>query len=305
MIAPRPGVTASFTNLGWRYSAPKGLRPMPRLLLFATAFSGRLQIKGLSIELNSVGCPVCRPGYREVLLPHLEKIQSELCGDCRRRYQTNPMRVLDCKEEGCRELVQTAPRMVDHLCPDCDKHFKDLKSYLDKLQVPYNLNTSLVRGLDYYTRTAFEITAGGVGAQSSICGGGRYDHLVEHIGGPPTPGVGVAFGKERVLMAMELSEAEFFEESPLFVATAGEGLEAEALLLAGQLRSRLVAAETDLLSRSLKAQMKYAGRRGFDQVVIIGESEIEKGLVSLRDMEDGDQKELSRDDFLSISQRQQ
>jgi aspartyl-tRNA synthetase len=296
---PQAGRYRQFHQFGLEVFGAEGAAADTEIIAFCYNFFKSLHIEDLSIELNSVGCPVCRPGYRELLLPYLENIQSDLCGDCRRRYQTNPMRVLDCKQEACRELVQAAPIMVDHLCPECDKHFSDLKTYLNKLQVPFKLNTSLVRGLDYYTRTAFEITAGGVGAQSSICGGGRYDHLVEHLGGPPTPGVGVAFGKERVLLAMDWSKTELTDSIPLFVATAGEGLEGEALLLAEQLRSRAVAAETDLLSRSLKAQMKYAGRRGFDQVVIIGESEIEQGLVALRDMEGGDQKQLSRDNFFA------
>ncbi|MBW6464793.1 MAG: aspartate--tRNA ligase, partial [Firmicutes bacterium] len=180
------------------------------------------------------------------------------------------------------------------------KHFGDLQAYLNKLQIPFNLNSSLVRGLDYYTRTAFEITAGSLGAQSSICGGGRYDHLVEQIGGPHTPAVGVAFGKERIMLAMNWSKAPFEIASPVFVATAGSNLEGEALLLADQLRGWGIAAEADLIERSLKAQMKYAGRQSYEKVVIIGENEIEKGLVTVRDMDGGNQEEVKRDQLFDL-----
>jgi len=265
------------------------------IITFCYNFFKSLQIESLSIELNSVGCPVCRPGFREKLVPFLEKLEQGLCEDCQRRYKSNPMRVLDCKEESCQVQVAGAPRMIDHLCAGCEESFTRLKELLTSLQVPYNLNTNLVRGLDYYTRTAFEITAGASGAQASLCGGGRYDHLVEHIGGPHVPGVGVAFGVERIMLAMDWSKALPEVQPPVFIATAGSGLEEEALVLADHLRKNQVAAEIDLLQRSLKAQMKYTGRQGFKLVVIIGEDEIKKDIITLRNMENGEQKEMSRE----------
>ncbi len=301
---PQAGRYRQFHQFGLEIIGAENAAADTEIISFCYHFFKYLQIENLAIELNSVGCPVCRPGYRDVLMPYLENIQDGLCGDCHRRYKTNPMRVLDCKEESCKSLIAGAPRMTEHLCSDCEKHFNDLQSYLHKLQIPYNLNSSLVRGLDYYTRTAFEITAGSLGSQSSICGGGRYDHLVEHIGGPYTPAVGVAFGKERVMLAMDWSKASFETAPPVFIATAGVNLEGEALLLADQLRSREVAAETDLIGRSLKAQMKYAGRQKYEKVVIIGEDEIEKGLVTMRDMDGGNQEEITREALFSALQQE-
>jgi aspartyl-tRNA synthetase len=267
------------------------------IISFCYHFFKALNLQNLTIELNSVGCPVCRPVYRDVLVPYLDKLESNLCTDCRRRYKTNPMRVLDCKEESCQARVTDAPRMIDHLCAECDHHFSTLKELLNKLQIPFSLNTQLVRGLDYYTRTAFEITTGNLGAQASVCGGGRYDHLVEHLGGPPTPGVGVAFGKERILLTMDWEKEQCPPHKKIFIATAGKGFEGDALLLAQELRSQNIVTEADLLERSLKAQMKYAGKLGFDQVAILGESEIEKGMVSLRDMTGGEQLIMPRSEL--------
>ena len=297
---PQAGRYRQFHQFGLEIIGAAGAAADTEIIAFCYHFFNALQIKNLSLELNSVGCPVCRPVYREQLLPWLEKIEGDICSECRKRFKTNPMRVLDCKEDNCRHLVEKAPRMVDHLCEDCDQHFSEVKSYLNKLQIPFNLNSSLVRGLDYYTRTAFEIKAGGLGAQSSICGGGRYDHLVEHIGGPHTPAVGVAFGKERVMLAMNWDLMPLAVSNPVFVATAGEKLEGEALLLADQLRTRGVAAEADLLQRSLKSQMKYAGRKEYKQVLIVGEDEIESGRVTLRDMQSGGQRELPREEAINL-----
>lgn len=297
---PQAGRYRQFHQFGLETFGAPGAAADAEIIAFCSHFFHSLQIENIAIELNSVGCPVCRPGYREKLLPFLQQLEGDLCQDCRNRYKNNPLRVLDCKEESCRAKVADAPRMTEHLCPDCDAHFADLKLYLSKLGVDYNLNTSLVRGLDYYTRTAFEITAGGAGAQASLCGGGRYDHLVEHIGGPPTPGVGVAFGVERILLAMNWKGFDLNSADSCFVATAGEGLEGDALALAAAIRSAGTAAESDLLARSLKAQMKFAGKQGFNRVAILGAKELEEGLVTLRDMESGEQEEIGRDLFLNL-----
>ncbi len=302
---PQAGRYRQFHQFGLEIIGTAQATADAEIIAFCYNFFQYLAIDNMSIELNSVGCPVCRPGYRNLLVPWLEKVEDQLCKDCRNRFRNNPMRVLDCKEKSCRALVTDAPRMVDHLCNDCNSHFHNLQAYLNKLEIPCHLNNSLVRGLDYYTRTAFEITAGGLGAQASICGGGRYDHLAEHIGGPYTPAVGVAFGKERIMLAMDWDKAPLNVGSPVFVATAGEKLEGEALLLADRLRSRGIAAEADLLDRSLKAQMKYAGRQNYRNVLIVGEDEIARGKVVLRDMADGDQQELDREEVLARLQSSQ
>ncbi len=296
---PQAGRYRQFNQFGLEIFGAEHASADCEIITFCYKFFCSLGIENVTVELNSVGCPVCRPAYRDNLTPFLENIESDLCDDCRRRYRGNPLRVLDCKEESCRALVVDAPRLVDHLCHDCDRHFSTLKELLNRLDTPYKPNPNLVRGLDYYTRTAFEVTAGGVGAQASLCGGGRYDHLVEHIGGPHTPGVGVAFGVERILLAMDWSSTMLESADPLFVATAGDNLEGEALALAAVLRRRGLPVETDLLGRSLKAQMKYAGRHGFANVAIIGQEEIAANKVILRNMAGGEQHEMSREDFIA------
>ena len=210
------------------------------------------------------------------------------------------LRALDCKEERCRELVRQAPQMTDRLCPGCEAHFRQLREILDRLQVPYLLNPRLVRGLDYYSRTAFEFVPHSANAQGSLGGGGRYDYLVEYCGGPRVPGVGVAFGVERLLAAAPSAAAPLFTagKPPLYIAAAGEGLAAEALSLAEELRRQGVAAEAELMERSLKGQMKYAGRKGFQTVLIIGSRELAEGTVTLRHMATGEQEEPSRKELL-------
>jgi aspartyl-tRNA synthetase len=296
---PQAGRYRQFHQFGLEIFGADNAAADCEIITFCYNFFKSLQIENIAIEINSVGCPVCRPHFREALMPFLQNIEGDLCTDCVKRYKNNPMRVLDCKLESCQSKLGAAPKMTDHLCPDCDSHFSALKNLLAKLQVPFNLNSKLVRGLDYYTRTAFEITAGGLGAQASLCGGGRYDNLVEHCGGPHTPGVGVAFGVERILLAMDWGKQMAEVTAPVFIATAGENLEGELLLLASELRQHSVAAETEMMQRSLKAQMKYAGKQGFQYVAIIGEDEIARGRVTLRNMESGEQIELSRAEALS------
>ncbi len=290
---PQAGRYRQFNQFGLEIFGAANAAADTEIIAFCYKFFESLKIKNLSIELNSVGCPVCRPQFRDELVPYLEKAEKELCEDCLKRYKSNPMRVLDCKTASCQSTVEAAPRMSDHLCPDCDKHFATVKELLNKIKIPYNLNNRLVRGLDYYTRTAFEITAGASGAQASLCGGGRYDHLVEHCGGPHTPGVGVAFGVERIFLAMDWSKQPLKISESVYIASAGDGLEGESLLLASVLRSRGIAAETEMMERSLKAQMKYAGRQGYSYVAIIGEDEIDRGVVTLRNMKSGEQQEIS------------
>lgn len=296
---PQAGRYRQFHQFGLEIFGAEHAAADCEIISFCYNFFKILNLNDLSIELNSVGCPVCRPAYRDVLVPYLEKLENNLCADCRRRYKTNPLRVLDCKEESCQARVADAPKMRAHLCAGCADHFGTLKTLLKRLDITFNLNDRLVRGLDYYTRTAFEITAGALGAQASVCGGGRYDYLVEHLGGPPTPGVGVAFGKERILLTIDWEKELHSNAGKVFVATAGNGLEGEALLLAQELRQRKITAEADLLERSLKAQMKYAGKLDYDNVVIIGEKEIADGRVVLRNMASGEQLEISRSVLVS------
>ena len=289
---PQAGRYRQFHQFGLETIGTQSAGADAEVIAFCYRFFVSLGLQNLAIELNSVGCPVCRPAYKNILLPYLESIQGDLCPDCRQRFHINPLRVFDCKEESCKRLTAAAPTITGHLCAECGSHFSAVQAYLEKLNIPFNLNSRLVRGLDYYTKTAFEMTAGDQGAQASLCGGGRYDHLAEHLGGPPTPAVGVAFGKERILLAMDWQKVPQASGPLFFVATAGAGLEKEALYLADQLRQASLAVQTDLLARSLKAQMKYAGRKNFEKVIIIGEEELAKDRVILRDMATGSQIQL-------------
>lgn len=253
-----------------------------------------LGLRGMAVRLNSIGCPGCRPAYRERLRDHLRPRLDALCPDCRRRFEQNPLRLLDCKVD--REALAGAPAVTDSLCHECVAHFARVRGYLEALGVDFELDAGIVRGLDYYTRTVFEVTHGGLGAQSSLCGGGRYDGLVEAMGGPPTPAVGFALGVERLLLTLrQEGTGETAVPGPdVFVAAAGEGdaVRTAALVLAAQLRREGLAAEADLAGRSLKAQMKHAARIGARFAAVVGEDELAWGGVVLRDLTTGDQAEV-------------
>lgn len=264
------------------------------VIALAMHFFERLGIAGLELHLNSVGCPGCRAVLRAKLADHFGPRAGELCANCKSRLGKNPLRLLDCKEEQCRAAGREAPVPVDHLCAECGGHFERVRRNLELLGVSFRLNPCLVRGLDYYTRTAFEILVPGRGAQDAVGGGGRYDGLVGAIGGPAVPGVGFALGLERTLLLG--SKQAGGEEPPqgpaVFIATAGETEETATVLLA-RLRAAGVPADREYAGRSLKAQMKYAAKRGARWVVIVGEDELEAGEVTLRDMGAGLQVRVS------------
>lgn len=246
-------------------------------------------LEGFVVELNSIGCPNCRPKYRtdlqEFIRPHLH----EMCGSCQSRFERNPMRLLDCKRERCREVVADAPQILDYLCPDCEAHFEQVKSYLDVLDVPYHINPHLVRGFDYYTRTVFEVTFAGLGAQNAIGAGGRYDGLVEEVGGNHTPAVGFAVGVERLLLALE-SQGTFVAEAPrpdAFVVQFGGETKTKAAQIVYDLRRSGLHAEMDYLDRSVRAQMKAANRMNAKWVLILGEDELAAGQIKLKNMDQG------------------
>lgn len=258
----------------------------------------RLGLKGLQVELNSVGCPVCRPVHRQALLEFFGAKKSRLCPTCQDRYQRNPLRILDCKSPVCQELAAEAPNIDRHLCPNCASHFEAVCEQLEALGVPYRLNPRLVRGLDYYVQTAFEIVAEGIGAQSSVGGGGRYDGLIEQIGGPALPGIGFALGMERILLAMEKQGIKLTREAPIdvYIAPLGDKAQIPAALLAQILRQAGLAVERDYLRRSLKAQLKAADRFKVKYSVILGDDEVLNKQAVLRDMQDSSQMVLDLDD---------
>lgn len=247
-------------------------------------------VTGCTLQINSLGCPRCRLPYKEKLQAFLSDHHSHLCGDCRRRTEQNPLRTFDCKVQGCQEVMAEAPLVGDYLCPECSEHFAGVKGYLELLGVPYEINPRIVRGLDYYTKTAFEVVAGGLGAQNAVAAGGRYDHLVAELEGPDIPGIGFAIGIERLLLI--LPDEPLPLGPSLFIAALGEGPQREAFGLSYKLNQAGVKTMIDYEGRSLKAQMRRADKFGARYVLIIGEDEQRTGQAILRDMAEGKQDEI-------------
>ena len=279
--------------------------PLPSMdaevILLAISILRRLGLTNLEVNLNSIGCPVCRPIFHEKLREYFSDKQDQLCNTCQERLERNPIRILDCKEEHCKELAADAPHMLDCLCEDCSTHFNTLTAFLSAAGVTYRINPFIVRGLDYYTKTVFEIISPDIGAQSTVCGGGRYDGLIDEVGGPKTPGIGFGMGMERLLMALEaqgLLPADT-DPKPVYIAAVGEAARMEAYKLALELRADGVKAEFDHVGRSFKAQFKFADKLGSAKVVIIGESELQSGLWKIKDMRQGEETTLTRDQILN------
>ena len=263
----------------------------------ALTFFGELGIEGTRLLINSVGCPKCAPGFVDALKASVADSVESMCGDCRRRYETNPLRLLDCKVDICREITEGAPKMLDVLCGECAEHFDGLREHLEALDISYEIDPRIVRGLDYYTKTAFEFRHDALGAQDSIGGGGRYDGLVEQCGGPATPGVGLGTGIERILLVREalgLRDEEQPREGSFIVAIGDEAW-LPAYRLLHDLRGAGVKAEIDYRRRSIRAQMRYADAQGYLNAVLLGGDEIAKGVATVRDMVSGEQDEVSLD----------
>lgn len=260
------------------------------VITLALDFLQSLGIKGLKLNINSIGCEKCKPDYNEKLKSYFSSREDELCDTCRGRLQKNPMRILDCKSPVCHEIAQGAPKMLDHLCSGCREHFESLKGYLDALGIDYTVDPDIVRGLDYYTKTVFEITSADLGAQSAVCGGGRYNGLVEELGGKPTPGIGFALGIERIMMILKNQGIELGEtETPdIFIAAIGDKAQTEAQKLIYALRNHGIHAERDLCSRSVKAQMKYANKLGAKFSLVLGDDEIDAGRGDIKNMSTGE-----------------
>jgi len=270
------------------------------IISLLSMFFEKLGLKKTGLNINSIGCPKCRTQYNEKLKQYFRPRLSELCGNCRERFERNPLRIIDCKEPGCKKIAAGAPALIDNLCGECGSHFEGLKAGLENLGIEYSVDPGIVRGLDYYTKTVFEFTSQNVGSQGTICGGGRYDGLVETCGGPPTPGIGFGLGIERLLMELESQNIQI-KEPPLmdiYIAAMGEKASNFAQQLVYKLRSYQVGAETDLMSRSLKSQMKYADKKGFSHTVVIGDNEMESGKAVLKDMKTGEQKDVSLDSIV-------
>ena len=271
------------------------------IIILAVRFLESLGLKNLELSLNSVGCPKCRPVYREKLQEFFRDKKDGLCEDCQSRYDRNPMRILDCKNEQCQKLSVGAPEITDCLCEECQEHFSKVQAYLKTAGISFKLDPRLVRGLDYYTKTAFEVKYAPLGAQSAVAGGGRYDGLIEEIGGSPTPAVGFAVGLERVLLALEQQKLlpEMSDAVDVFVVALGEAAQTAAFQLLMELRAAGLSAAMDFAGRSMKAQMKQANKANARFVAILGEDEVREGAVTLRDMQSSEQEKVTREEIIN------
>ena len=297
---PQSGRVRQFHQFGVETFGTTNMVADAEIIAIGYDFLTSMGVTDLTLEINSVGCPECRAKHRKALKDFLAPKYDQLCDTCKSRYEKNPMRILDCKSPIDQELVQGAPMMVDFLCDDCKNAFEDLQKNLDALEIPYVINPKIVRGLDYYTKTAFEFVTNSLGAQGTVCGGGRYDNLVEEVGGPPIPGVGFGLGKERLLMLMEANGVEIPKPSDcdVFIATMGEAAKLYGQKLLFNLRRNGIKCQIDDLQRNFKGQFKYADRLGAKYAVVIGDNELETGVATLKDMEKGEQSEVKFDDLI-------
>ena len=261
------------------------------VMLLAWDLYADLGFRGLAFQLNSTGCPQCKPGYVAVLKEHYAGHRDEICQDCCRRLERSPLRVLDCKADQCQPIIASAPHFLDYLCAECAGHFTTLREYLDLLGRHYIINHRLVRGLDYYTKTVFEVWAAGIGAQSAVCGGGRYDGLAELLDGPPMPGVGFGSGLERIILVMKQLDVDVppLPSPPVFLAHLGPRAKREALRLTEALRRESVGTWLSFGERGLRSQLREAGKRSAHYAVILGEDELATGVATVRDMRAGEQ----------------
>lgn len=299
---PQAGRFRQFHQFGVECFGPASPAADAEVIALAWEFYRRLGLKNLELNLNSVGCPNCRPAYRQALQDFLRPHLSELCPTCKERFEKNPLRILDCKNPQCQQFLQGAPTTLDALCDECHEHFEAVQSYLHAAAIPYRLNTKLVRGLDYYTNTAFEILLSDIGAQSAVCGGGRYNGLVEELGGKATPGVGFALGMERVFSALTAQKLALPEQPGLdvFVAVLDKQAQTMAFQLACNLRQSGLAAGYDTMERSLKAQFKYADSQRAAYTLLVGGEELTRDSVVLRDMQSSEQTEQSINEIVAI-----
>lgn len=296
---PQAGRLREFHQFGAEVIGPKSPAADAELIALASDLLETLGISDVRLELNSIGCPVCRGEYHSAMQAFFSERKEQLCPTCQERLEKNPMRILDCKNPECGKITADAPMMLSFLCGECSEHFQELKARLDALSIDYQVNPRIVRGLDYYTKTVFEFISQNIGAQGTILGGGRYDGLIEQLGGAPTPALGFAMGIERLLLVMEASGVEW-PQAPrcdLYIAPMGEEAAKMAQTLCTGLRQSGFFAESDLMGRSLKAQMKYADKIGARHSVVLGESELSENQCLLKNMADGTTRPIALDKF--------
>lgn len=295
---PQAGRLREFHQFGLECYGTQSPVADAELICAAQSIFDRLGIKQLRLEINSIGCPTCRAEYHKALKEYFYGYKDELCETCNSRLEKNPMRILDCKSPVCSKIAQGAPKITDYLCDECKEHFASVQKYLDVAGVEYTVNPTIVRGLDYYTKTVFEFVTDFIGAQGTVCGGGRYDGLIEELGGKHLPSLGFAMGIERLLMLMDKQGIEIPKPSTcdLYVAVMGEKASLKSFEIIKAVRSCGLIAETDVVGRGLRAQMKYADKIGAKFSMVLGDNEIEQGKAVIKNMSSGEQTEIVLDD---------
>ena len=292
---PQAGRYREFYQFGVEMFGAPNAAADATVISLANTMLRTLGVKDITLHINSIGCPDCRPKYHAALKEYFSARRETLCPTCQGRLDTNPLRILDCKNPECKELALAAPKTVDFLCDACRDHFDTLKKCLDAEGISYGIDPMIVRGLDYYTRTVFEFIAPVVGAQSTVCGGGRYDGLMKELGGPAMAGIGFGMGINRLILAMQGSGITLTPDDrpALYIASMGDGAAVTAMGIVEAMRRNGIHAETDLCGRSLKAQMKYADKLGAKFTLILGDSELESGTAKLKNMSDSTQTDVS------------
>lgn len=295
---PQAGRLREFHQFGLECYGTQSPVADAELICAAQSIFDRLGIKQLRLEINSIGCPACRAEYHKALKEYFYGYKDELCETCNSRLEKNPMRILDCKSPVCSKIAGGAPKITDYLCDECKEHFASVQKYLDAAGVEYTVNPTIVRGLDYYTKTVFEFVTDFIGAQGTVCGGGRYDGLIEELGGKHLPSLGFAMGIERLLMLMDKQGIEIPKPSTcdLYVAVMGESASLKSFEIIKAVRSCGLIAETDVVGRGLRAQMKYADKIGAKFSMVLGDNEIEQGKAVIKNMSSGEQTEIVLDD---------
>ena len=295
---PQAGRLREFHQFGLEMAGSQSPAADAEVISLAKSLLDHLGLKNIELYINSIGCPQCRAKYYDALRAYFNDRKSELCETCLSRLEKNPMRILDCKSPVCSEIAKDAPVILDYLCDECSQHFSKLQSHLNTLGIEFKINPKIVRGLDYYTKTVFEFVTTEIGAQGTVCGGGRYDGLIEELGGQHTPALGFAMGIERILITMEKQGCDFLDQRKcdLYIAPMDENALPKAMQMAKQLREYGYWAEYDVVGRGLKAQLKYANKIGAAFTVVLGDDELSSGKVKLKNMEKGEELELSLDD---------
>ena len=297
---PQAGRDRQFTQFGCEVYGSSDPSADAEVMAMAYTLLTRLGISNVTLHLNSLGCPDCRARYNRILTEYLSSHKEELCGTCQERLGRNPLRILDCKSPVCQSIVKGAPSTLSNLCDDCKAHFEGIQKNLRAMDIPFTVDPGIVRGLDYYTRTVFEFVCNDIGAQGTVCGGGRYDGLIEELGGPHLPSLGWAMGLERLLIVLEACGYKFPEPPAceVYFAPMGDAAAKACFALANKLRAGGVSAETDIAGRGLKAQMKYADKLGARYVIVVGDNELETGDVQLKEMKTGEVTPAKLDESL-------